>query len=179
MLSRLKIRTRLAIMMIVPILALAGVAVLGFRTMQAVKVDGPSYAEIIETKELVGDVSAPPEFLVESFLVVRQLATETDSGRIAVLTQRLDELQARYEERHDFWEQRLDSEPPLRFALLSDSYAPAQEFWTTVDEEFLPAVEDGDVDEAQRLVEGPLQSAYERHHVLVHKKVAGMIFAPP
>ena len=163
MLSRLKIRTRLAIMMIVPILALAGVAVLGFRTMQAVKVDGPSYAEIIETKELVGDVSAPPEFLVESFLVVRQLATETDSGRIAVLTQRLDELQARYEERHDFWEQRLDREPPLRFALLSDSYAPAQEFWTTVDEEFLPAVEDGDVDEAQRLVEGPLQSAYERH----------------
>ena len=134
MLSRLKIRTRLAIMTIVPILALAGVAVLGFRTMQAVKVDGPSYAEIIETKELVGDVSAPPEFLVESFLVVRQLATETDSGRVAVLTQRLDELQARYEERHDFWERRLDSEPPLRFALLSDSYAPAQEFWTTVDE---------------------------------------------
>lgn len=163
LLSRLKIRTRLALMMAVPLVAVAGVAVIGFQTMQAVKVDGPSYADIIETKALVSDVTAPPEFLVESFLVVRQLATETDPGRVAVLTQRLDELQASYEERHDFWEQRLDDEPSLRFALLSDSYAPAQEFWATVDEEFLPAVEDGDVEEAQRLVEGPLQSAYERH----------------
>ena len=163
LLSRLKIRTRLALMMAVPLVAVVGVAVIGFQTMQAVKVDGPSYADIIETKALVSDVTAPPEFLVESFLVVRQLATETDPGRVAVLTQRLDELQASYEERHDFWEQRLDDEPSLRFALLSDSYAPAQEFWATVDEEFLPAVEDGDVEEAQRLVEGPLQSAYERH----------------
>ena len=163
LLSRLKIRTRLALMMAVPLLAVTGVAVLGFQTMQAVKVEGPSYAEIIETKELVSDVSAPPEFLVESFLVVRQLATETDPGQVAVLTQRLDDLQEVYEERHEYWEQRLGDEPSLRFALLSDSYAPAQEFWTIVDEDFLPSVADGDTEEAQRLVEGPLQSAYERH----------------
>ena len=169
LLSRLKIRTRLALMMAVPLVAVVGVAVLGFQTMQAVKVEGPSYRDIIETKALVSDVSAPPEFLVESFLVVRQLATETDPGRIAVLTQRLDELQTRYDERHDFWAERLGDEPSLRFALLSDSYAPAQEFWTVVRERFLPAVESGDVAVAQRVVEGPLQSAFERHEDAVSR----------
>ncbi|HMQ27239.1 MAG TPA: hypothetical protein PKA98_14705, partial [Acidimicrobiales bacterium] len=60
--------------MTVPLVAVVGVAVLSYQTMQAVKVEGPSYREIQEAEDLVQDVVAPPGFLVESFLVVRQLA---------------------------------------------------------------------------------------------------------
>lgn len=171
MLSRLRIRTRLALVMTVPLVAVVGVAVLSYQTMQAVKVEGPSYREIQEAEDLVQDVVAPPEFLVESFLVVRQLATETDPAQIAVLTQQLDDLHAVYDERHAYWEEQLDDDPSVRFALLNDSYAPAQEFWQIVDERFLPAIEDGDRGEALRLTEGPLQSSYERHRDAVERVV--------
>ncbi len=171
MLSRLRIRTRLALVMAVPLVAVVGVAVLSYRTMEAVKVQGPSYDEVVKTQELVQDVVAPPEFLVESYLVVRQLATETDPAEVAVLTEQLEQLHATYDERHEYWQDKLDDEPPLRFALLSDSYAPAQEFWQIVDEQFLPAIEDGDRGEALRLSEGPLKGAYERHRDAVGRVV--------
>lgn len=171
MLSRLRIRTRLALVMAVPLVAVVGVAILGFQTMQAVKVDGPSYDEIVQAQELVQDVVAPPEFLIESFLVVRQLSTETDEQQIALLSNRLGDLRTVYETRHQYWQDQQIEDPSIRFALLSDSYAPAQEFWTVVTEDFLPAVNDGDRRAAMALAEGPLQSAYERHRDAVSRVV--------
>ena len=171
MLSRLKIRTRLLLVLAVPLVAVFGIASYGLSTVDAVKVDGEAYNEIVEAKDLVEDVVPPSEYLVESYLVVRQLSTETDEAQQDVLIDRLADLEQEYRDSHEYWSTRLDDQRSLKFALLQDAYAPAEEFWRWVDIRLIPALELGDQENVVRMVDGPINDAYERHRNAIDRVV--------
>jgi methyl-accepting chemotaxis protein len=49
--------------------------------VQEVQVNGPLYQRIVEGKDIVADILPPPEYIIESYLVVLQMVQEPESDR--------------------------------------------------------------------------------------------------
>src|SRR5688572_7724974 len=95
--SSLRLSTKLALLVglfLVGLLAFTGVA---WQTLGKVKVNGPLYRDIVQGKDVIADVLPPPEYIIESYLVVLQMVEETDKGRIAAYIERGKKLRGEYE----------------------------------------------------------------------------------
>ena len=153
---------------------LVGVFAVGFlgfglsasRTLEQVKVNGPYYARIVQGKDLIADVLPPPEYLIESYLIVLQMANETDRQALDGLVNRSRTLRSDYEARHEYWVKEL---PPsaMKDALVRRSYQPAQEFFKAYDSDFLPKILAGDRAGANEVVTGVLKEKYAAHRAAV------------
>ncbi|HMA46517.1 MAG TPA: ATP-binding protein, partial [Frankiaceae bacterium] len=170
MIRRWKIRTKLAVLAAIPVLALLVVAVFGTSTFTKVRVGGPSYGRIFVAKDVVADVLPPPEYVVESYLTVLQLAVPESATERDELLARLAGLEREYRVRHDYWQRNLTS-PAIRKSLLQDSYLPADAFWRAVDNEFLPRVRAGDLPSAQRIANTRLRGLYGQHRAAIDNVV--------
>lgn len=71
-------------------------------TIDQVRVEGKIYDQIVTGKDLIADILPPPEYIIESYLVARQLNDETEPTRINELIERGDRLRVDYESRHEF-----------------------------------------------------------------------------
>lgn len=153
------------------VLGFAAYAVFSDLSVRKVLIGGPVYNGIILNKDLVADILPPPEYLIESHLVVLQMATETDPGRLAELDQKCDQLRKDYLDRHQFW---LDSlaPGPLRVAMTEEAYVPAQEYLDIRDTQFRPLLKAGRREEAAALATGVLKAKYDAHRAAVDKTVA-------
>jgi methyl-accepting chemotaxis protein len=157
---------------------LVGVFALGFlgfgwsasRTLEQVKVNGPYYARIVQGKDLIADVLPPPEYLIESYLVVLQMLDETDRQALAGLANRARTLRSEYEARHAYW---LEVLPPsaMKDALVTRSYRPAQDFFRAYDQDFLPKILADDRAGAREVVNGELKQKYAAHRAAVDEVV--------
>lgn len=157
---------------------LVGVFALGFlgfglsasRTLEQVKVNGPYYARIVQGKDLIADVLPPPEYLIESYLLVLQMLDETDRPALDGLVNRARTLRTDYQARHEYWVKELPPSP-MKEALVSSSYRPAQEFFNAYDSDFLPKILAGDRDGARAVVSGVLKEKYGVHRAAVDEVV--------
>jgi signal transduction histidine kinase len=169
MFRNLTIRARLGLMAGIPLVLILLVSGLGFSVLQTIKINGAEYNKIISDKDLVADVLPPPEYIIESLLVVNQLASSTDELESSQLRIRLITLEKEYYARHTYWAATL-TDPEIRSFMLDQSYQPAQQFYRQVETEFLPALESGDRDEAKRLL--PQMTAnYNRHRLAIDQVV--------
>jgi hypothetical protein len=75
------------------------VAGMVFSTLNLVKVNGPIYNNVVLQKDLVADILPPPEYLIESYFVVLELAHANAKLPDAKSRQLKDD----YEARHNFW----------------------------------------------------------------------------
>lgn len=76
MLSNTSIRLKVTLIIaIVAANAIAG-GVAGFVVIDKVKVNGPIYNDIVQTKDLIADILPPPEYIIESYLTLFELAGE-------------------------------------------------------------------------------------------------------
>lgn len=141
-----------------------------FRTIEKVKISGDLYDSIIESKDLIADVLPPPEYIIESYLVVRELVDETDPGRIDELVDRGRRLRREYEERHAVWDEALPP-GPLRSAMVDRAYVAAVAFFDLRDEEFIPAIRAGDHERALGIARNGLRNHYEAHRHAIDETV--------
>ena len=161
-LKNLSMAKKLALLIGLFVTGMGLFALLSHRTLATVKVNGPIYHSIVEGKDVVADVLPPPEYVIEAYLVVRQMLDETDPTTLATLAQRGRALQTDYETRHAFWERELGSVAE-RDALLDASYRPAVEFFRIRDAEVVPAILAGKTEMARDLVRTRLAPLYEEH----------------
>ena len=104
------------------------------------------YGEIIRNRELIADILPPPEYIIESYLVVNQAFTANVQGNKTELPQlraTFIKLKGEYEERHAHWQKELAA-GEVKLLLLEESYRPAMEFYKIAGEVFFPALEKGD-----------------------------------
>uniref|UniRef100_UPI003753E48D methyl-accepting chemotaxis protein n=1 Tax=Armatimonas sp. TaxID=1872638 RepID=UPI003753E48D len=139
--------------------------------LQSVKVGGPYYSRIVQSKDLIADVLPPPEYLIESYLVALQLKDVTRSEERLILLESLKKLRKDYDERHAFWDKDLPASP-LRTALLERSHAAAQRFFVVLNQEYIPAVFRGDTARLQVLTATSLKVAYQEHRSAVDTVVS-------
>ena len=148
-------------------------AVFGFGallTLETMKVNGPVYKEIVLCKDLIADILPPPEYILETHLMVNRLAVTADPKEVAALTSRIETLKAQYDDRHAFWLKELPAGAMKRI-LVEDSYRPAVDYYAVAAKEFLPAVQAGDLRGASTVLEGKLHPLYEQHRVAIDQVV--------
>ncbi len=126
----------------------AGILVIvgsGWLALQELRVNGPIYQRIAAGKDLIANVVPPSAYIIEAFLEATVIIKEPwtfEPGR-----KRLKLLRREYEERHAFWSKQ-ELAPALRNQLLKAAHEPANYFWQTVEDSFLPAIDKGNAEAA-------------------------------
>lgn len=154
------------------LLALLGSVALLFvsvRTIDAVKIRGPLYQDIVSYKDLLADILPPPAYLIESYLTCFELMKAKEPEQ-AELLKRLQRLETEYRERNAVWHKEL-KHAGLRTAMLDEATPPALAFFETLKGSFIPALRKGDLGKAEQMLEGPLTEAYRQHRAAVDKTV--------
>ncbi|GHV94888.1 hypothetical protein AGMMS50293_12080 [Spirochaetia bacterium] len=168
----ISIGKKLVLLVTVFVIGYAGFAVVAFRALEAVRINGNIYNQIIMSKDLIADVLPPPEYIIESYLDVLQLVDETDPQAVRKFSDDLARLKNEYDERHQFWiDEPLLEAGEMRQAMLEGAYKPALQFYTIVFSDFLPAIQRGDKDTAETLAIGDLKRLYNEHRKSVDRVV--------
>lgn len=144
-------------------------SVIAMSTLGQLKVNGPIYKKIIQGKDIIADILPPPEYIIESYLTVCQLAIGNIDERPAYLAN-LEKLKKEYMERHEFWLNDIE-EGELKKVLTEGSYLPAMEFFSILEKEFLPALKTGDINKVRQVAYGPLKNKYNLHRAEIDKVV--------
>jgi methyl-accepting chemotaxis protein len=135
--------------------------IFSYHVMHKIAVNGPLYDKIVQNKDLVADILPPPEYIIEAYLVTKQIQTESDASLRQDLIDRLAKLEKDYQDRHAYWESHLP-EGSMRDLFLKDSYAPCIKFFKVVHEAFLPAIEKNDAPAVAAAV-AELDRLYQQH----------------
>ena len=148
--NQLSVRQRFYILLAVFGLGLALFFGLSYKIFQDVRVNGPLYNKIVQKKDLIADVLPPPNFLVESHMVVLQMLDNEGSEpqEFKKLTERLKVLKTEYETRYTYWvDQQL--EPELKAKFLTQAHAPVMGYYKLVQEDMLSAIKVKDMESAR------------------------------
>ncbi|MCP4448580.1 MAG: HAMP domain-containing protein [Myxococcales bacterium] len=129
------------------------------------------YSSVFQANELIADILPPPEYIVESYLVVLRMAGETDPAVLRKYQANMEDRIREYDERHTVWVEEL-APGPLRTALLQHSYEPAKAFYDAYQHEFLPAVTAGNTDAARDIAFGTIAGHYEDHRAGINETVS-------
>ncbi|MBR7781723.1 methyl-accepting chemotaxis protein [Undibacterium luofuense] len=165
----LSLSKRLAVLIV---LFSAGFLIYGiwsFKTLNELKVSGPVYQKITQSKDLVADILPPPEYILESYLVVFQIMAAENAGEQEKLITRLKDLKKDYDSQHEFWSKQ-NLEKNIADGLLDKSYAPAQAFYTTAFSEFIPAAQKQDK-EAMSAAMQKMKASYDTHLAQINQLV--------
>ena len=156
------------------ILVLGGFSCLGFvafgllssSTLDAVKINGPAYSEIIRNKDLVADVLPPPAYIVEACLLTNLMPRAKTPEALAELEARFKKVKDEYFGRNEHWGRALP-EGTLKQNLLFKAAKPVDQFFAQVEEQFLPLLRQGDVDGARQLLDAKLMPLFNEHRAVI------------
>jgi methyl-accepting chemotaxis protein len=174
-LRRLSVRAKLASMICLSVLSLAGLGIFFFTSINEVKVSGPIYAAIAREMDLRSDILPPPEFIVETHLTVLQIAAalRSDPKQIDQLVKNLEGLKHDFDSRQSYWENALPSKTPLemqiRDGILTGSRDPAIKYFRILFDQFLPAVKRADDLQANAIIDAQLAPLYVQHKAAIER----------
>ncbi len=164
-----KLLHRFAILIGLFALGFVAYGIWSFKTLNELKVNGPIYQHIVQGKDLIADILPPPEYIIESYLVVLQISETDNKSEQDSLIERLKKLKGEYDERHAFWsKETLDNN--LTEALLNESYPQAVNFYRIAFNEYIPAVKKDDRNAATQAM-AKMKAAYEIHRKAIDKVV--------
>ncbi len=138
--------------------------------LRRVQVNGPLYRSIVTQKDLVADILPPPHYIIESHLVAQLMVRARDAASLPELVARGDRLEQEFETRRAVWDSALTA-GPLK-AGLAEAAKAAEDYYRLRDDELVPALRGGRVDQAIRLLDGPMTEAFDRHRQAVDRVVA-------
>jgi methyl-accepting chemotaxis protein len=165
----LKLSQKFAVLVVASLAGFVIASIATFWALSELKVSGPLYQRIVQGKDLVADILPPPEYILESYLVVLQLRdiNATDQREKAIAS--LSALRKDYDERHDYW-LKASLGPDIQKALLTEAHGFALEFYKKTDEQFIPAVRSGDGAKIKSVM-ADLESIYEKHRAAIDQVV--------
>lgn len=151
-------------------LSLIVIGVYSYDTITKVKINGDYYKKIVLGKDLIADILPPPEYIIESYLVLHQLAIEKDEQTINSLIATSQRLEVEYNQRHKFWVDSLET-CDYKNILVEDSYQPALEFYKVQNDSFIPAIRSKNTELADSILKTQLKMSYNRHREAIDKVV--------
>lgn len=168
-LDRLRFKGKMAVLvgLLLGGFLLFGVAT--YETVGRVKVGGPVYGQVVEMKDLLADILPPPEYIIESYLNVLQLASVQDARERETLIATGQRLEKDFTTRHEYWLKTLQ-EGQIKDLILKTAYGPATAFYKVRDEEFRPALRSGDRDKAQSAL-AVMARHYQDHRAAIDQLV--------
>jgi methyl-accepting chemotaxis protein len=174
-LRRLSVRAKLALMIALSIISLAGLGIFFFFAINEVKVSGPIYVAIAREMDLRSDILPPPEFIVETHLTVLQMAKalRSDPKQIDPLIKKIEGLKHDFDDRQSHWKDTLPAETPLemqiRDGILRDARDPAIKYFQILSDKLLPAVRRADDPQATTIIDAELEPLYQQHKAAIER----------
>jgi methyl-accepting chemotaxis protein len=156
------VRAKLVVIGVTTVVVFLFFSLFSFYTLNTLKINGAMYGQIVQGKDLVADILPPPEYVIESYLVVLELLDENNTQAEKARIEKIQALYNEYQNRHQFWLDHLE-EGKMKTELVDASYRPAIEFYTLIKEKFIPALQRGDREAARILAYGPIRIQYEQH----------------
>lgn len=170
MLKKMKVRYKLFLLVFIFIVSFSAFGFYSYKIITDIKINGKMYKEIIMGKDLIADILPPPEYIVELYLTSYEMYNETDSDKLSELAAYANKLEGEYEERHKVW---VDTLPKgeIRTLMIESSYNPAKEYITSLNDEFIPALQSGDKEKAGEILKSKLAPSYQEHRANIDKIV--------
>jgi methyl-accepting chemotaxis protein len=185
MLRHLRIRSKLFVVVAVPVVVLLISGFLAFASIQVIKINGPTYNAIKTQDDLIADILPPPEFAIEAYATALQLVLEeqqnasgtamaSDAQHKNNAMSSLRTLELEFEARHTFWLANLTSAgaQPSRELLDGEVYQSGRAMFDIIDKGLLPAIAAGDAVKADQIRDTQLAPAFEVHQQAVQRLVS-------
>jgi methyl-accepting chemotaxis protein WspA len=160
------LRTKLYGLVLFSALVLAGVLGLSTWLLLEFRVDGPVYRGLARQRELLAELLPPTLAVSQPYLTLNQLAAAGDDETIGRLRDRFQREEQAYLDAHQRWGQELPA-GPLRQELIVRAHIPAQEVLRLAREEFLPALANGNADEARRILYRKIEPTFAEHFQVI------------
>ncbi len=161
MFQKLKIKQQFAFLIVTLAVGFLLIGSSAYWSFSRLKVNGPIYAQIVQGKDLVADILPPPEYIIETHLVVHQLRLATSESEKAALLDRVRTLQTDFETRHDFWKKAV-LDPQLHQPFVMEAYGAGKQYFAKVDSEYAIAVRAGDQKRMDSVL-SDLNRIYDEH----------------
>ncbi len=164
-LKKLPFTSRLRILISALLLGFIAFGIVSYQTLDTLKVNGPIYKNIIQGEDLIADILPPPAYIIEAYLVVLQMAGETDAEKLEEWIRKGEALKVLYHERSEFWRRNLP-EGQMKKTMVAKSFRPAEEFFAMRDKEFIPAIRRGERTAAAQALK-VLREKYDEHRAAI------------
>jgi len=168
--TKLSLKSKLVATCVLIALGLVTLMVIMAVSTERIKVTGPIYQDIVQGKDLIADILPPPEYILESYLVVLQAGREKSSEKAPQYLERLKKLRAEYEDRHAYWIKELH-DGKIKSLLLEQSYVPAVTFFDAAERSYFPALISDNHDQADKVLIEVLAPSYESHRKVIDEIV--------
>ncbi|GAK68728.1 putative methyl-accepting chemotaxis protein [Agrobacterium rubi TR3 = NBRC 13261] len=109
----------------------------GGYALDKLKVNGPIYQEIVDSKDLIADILPPPLYLIETYALTNEAALHTD--RMAKNVERIKVLKGQYQERREYWKTTTLPDT-LKQKLQNDVLIKGDAFWSLLETDTLPTL---------------------------------------
>ncbi len=170
MAAHMTIRKKVVLMTGVIVAGLLIQAVFVQRSVEAIRIHGPTYLNLREHQNLIAETQPPAVYILEPFMTVHEMLVQRDPRRRQALQEKMTLLRREFEQRYEYWREHL-KEQSLRDALTQRAYDPGLRFFTTYEQQFVPAIDSEQYDKARTVLEGPLTEAFDTHRRAVHESI--------
>ena len=177
LLQNTSFKTRMIVLSLVFLTGLLVTHLMYGLMIASVRVNGPLFDRIIQGKDLTADILPPPQYIIESYLLVLQMVDEQDEALRSYQISEFKKLQQEYRTQHEFWLNELEeetvAETTLKEKLIVDSYEPAMKFYELANKNVIAPLESGDASETIRTaVRGEILEKYREHRAAIDEVVA-------
>ena len=169
--SKLSVQNRLRLVLLGGTAGTLLVTAMFYQALKHSAVHSPAYNRIIQVKDVIADILPPPEYIIETHLLVHQLVAATqsgDEGEVALLQASLENQRDVFNERHEYWKEHLKAEE-LRTMMLESLYLPASRYYEVMETELAEACQRKDADRAKHLLNETLTPLYLSHREAVDR----------
>ena len=170
MMGNLKIRAKLAIMVVLLMVGIGFYVYYSYSIVDEVKIEGDMYNQIILQKDLIADILPPPEYIIESYLTVFQMTETTNATAIEQFKNKMVTLQKDFDTRQQYWLENLP-EGKQKELITKDSYKYGTLFYDDYKRLFLPQITAGNIAEAKRVMNSTLNAHYANHREKIDELV--------
>ena len=171
-LKNFKISYKLLFLLMLFIAGFAIFGIISYFTLEKLKINGGLYNKIIQGKDLVADILPPPEYIIESYLIVLEMVYNEDHfGKdMETYIKAFGILEKKYNSRHKYWTDVLEP-GEIKTTLIETSYKPAVEFYKVIDEELIPLIRKNNRESALRLISNQIKPLYDEHRKAIDNVV--------
>ncbi|MFZ2269694.1 MAG: PAS domain-containing methyl-accepting chemotaxis protein [Azonexus sp.] len=168
LIASLSVLGQLWLLLAVFLLGFALSSLVAYSGLLKVQVNGPIYQRVVQGKDLVADILPPPEYLIESYLVVLEMA-RAQPAALPPLIERSHALRSEFESRHQFWQGELPA-GQLKSLIIEDAYRPGQAFLELLEKSYIPALQAGNRAGAEAILP-QLAERYAQHRSVIDQVV--------
>lgn len=156
-------------MMVFAIIGAFLISVVSFRVIDTVKIGSDAYKSIMASKDLLADILPPPEYIIETRLTTANML-DANQDELKTLKEKITQLEHDYNDRQQYWTANLE-DPQLKELILTKSKQPAIEYFNVTKNEFIPALEAGNIQQARELYNTKMKELYLEHRKAIDELV--------